>query len=231
MHAERGAKAVLGVPRPAWRGEIPYAEPATADEVRALAARVRQRAREREHAGLWRVDVHEMVEDAARARDLIEVEAGGIMALKACAEITPRRGPAFEVTDRDRAGPVSLFVRPVVFDVASLPGDNRMDGVRVPRILAVVARRHGMTVTDLTSARRGPRLVVPRQIAAWLARTLTCHSLPEIGLRMGGRDHTTILHSVRKIDAMRAADPAFAAHVDALADEIAASMAIREVRQ
>lgn len=229
MHSERGPRA-QGVPRPAWRGEVPYAEPATADEVRALAARVRRRMWEREQERVRRVDVHELVEEAARARGLIETEAGGVLALKASSELTPCRGYAFEVTDRDRAGPVSLFVRPVVFDVASLPGDKSMDGVRVPRILAVVARRHGMTVTDLTSARRGPRLVVPRQIAAWLARTLTGRSLPEIGRHMGGRDHTTILHSVRKIDAMRAADPAFAAHVDALADEIADRMAIREVR-
>ncbi len=51
--------------------------------------------------------------------------------------------------------------------------------------------------------RAAPRNVVrPRQIAMYLAKTLTLRSLPEIGRRFGGRDHTTVLHAVRKIEGL-----------------------------
>ena len=59
-------------------------------------------------------------------------------------------------------------------------------------------------------------MVRPRQIAMYLAKSLTPRSLPEIGRRFGNRDHTTVLHAVRKIEEMAGADRAFADEIEML---------------
>jgi chromosomal replication initiator protein len=72
--------------------------------------------------------------------------------------------------------------------------------VRIEDILRVVTRHYKVPRTELLSSRRSRDVVRPRQIAMYLAKSLTSRSLPEIGRRFGGRDHTTVLHSVRKIE-------------------------------
>ena len=66
----------------------------------------------------------------------------------------------------------------------------------------MVARQYNVSRSDLLSSRRTANVVRPRQVAMYLAKTLTLRSLPEIGRRFGGRDHTTVLHAVRKIEAL-----------------------------
>jgi chromosomal replication initiator protein len=70
---------------------------------------------------------------------------------------------------------------------------------RIEDIQKAVANHFSVSRSDLTSARRTSNVVRPRQIAMYLAKTLTPRSLPEIGRRFGGRDHTTVLHAVRKV--------------------------------
>ncbi len=77
-------------------------------------------------------------------------------------------------------------------------GDARR--VRVEDIQRVVARHFNVSKNELLSNRRTRAIVRPRQIAMYLAKVLTPRSLPEIGRRFGGRDHTTVLHAVRKIE-------------------------------
>ncbi len=72
--------------------------------------------------------------------------------------------------------------------------------VRIEDILKMVSRHFKVPRNDLLSARRSRDVVRPRQIAMYLAKSLTARSLPEIGRRFGGRDHTTVLHSVRKVE-------------------------------
>ncbi len=80
-------------------------------------------------------------------------------------------------------------------------------------IQTVVAGQFGMTVLDLLS-RRGARAIArPRQVAMWVCRHSTLASLPEIGRAFGGRDHTTVMAAIARVDALMAADPAFAALV------------------
>ncbi|WP_082529438.1 chromosomal replication initiator protein DnaA [Aurantimonas sp. Leaf443] len=86
--------------------------------------------------------------------------------------------------------------------------------VRVEDILKFVSRHYNVSRTDLLSARRTRTIVRPRQIAMYLAKTMTPRSLPEIGRRFGGRDHTTVLHAVRKIEGERAADPKLSEELD-----------------
>ena len=56
----------------------------------------------------------------------------------------------------------------------------------------------------------------PREMAMWLAKQITTRSLPDIGRRFGGRDHTTVLHAVRRIEALKVDDPVLARDVDML---------------
>lgn len=90
-------------------------------------------------------------------------------------------------------------------------------------IIQQISARYKMPVNYLLSPRRVAPLVLVRHIGCWLAKNMTIKSLPEIGRRFGRRDHTSILHAVRRIEKMRAADPDFAAETDALKDSIQAA--------
>jgi hypothetical protein len=72
--------------------------------------------------------------------------------------------------------------------------------LRIRDIQKATASYFDVTVLDMNSERRTRNVVRPRMVAAYLCKKLTPHSLPEIGRRFGGRDHTTILHSIRKIE-------------------------------
>jgi chromosomal replication initiator protein len=78
--------------------------------------------------------------------------------------------------------------------------------VKIEDIQKLVASHYSVTRADILSSRRTATVVKPRQIAMYLAKTLTLRSLPEIGRRFGGRDHTTVLHAVRKIEGLSHAD-------------------------
>ena len=66
------------------------------------------------------------------------------------------------------------------------------------------------------SARRARSVARPRQVAMYLAKQLTSRSLPEIGRKFGGRDHTTVMHAVKKVDELRDLDNTFAEDVELL---------------
>jgi chromosomal replication initiator protein len=92
--------------------------------------------------------------------------------------------------------------------------------VRIEEIQRIVARHYNVSRSDLLSSRRTANVVRPRQIAMYLAKTLTLRSLPEIGRRFGGRDHTTVLHAVRKIEALIGTDTGLAAEIEALKSQL-----------
>jgi chromosomal replication initiator protein len=94
------------------------------------------------------------------------------------------------------------------------PGEPKR--VRIEDIQNVVARRYNVSRADLLSSRRTMDVVRPRHVAMYLAKMLTLRSLPEIGRRFGGRDHTTVLHAVRKIDAVIGNDPALAEEIEVI---------------
>ncbi len=78
--------------------------------------------------------------------------------------------------------------------------------VKIDDILKLVAAHYNVSRPDLLSSRRTAVVVRPRQVAMYLAKVLTLRSLPEIGRRFGGRDHTTVLHAVRKIERLAKID-------------------------
>lgn len=87
---------------------------------------------------------------------------------------------------------------------------------KIEDIQRVVAQHFNVSKADLVSARRTRAVVRPRQVAMYLAKSLTPRSLPEIGRRFGGRDHTTVLHAVRKIDSLVGSDDALAEDIETL---------------
>ena len=88
--------------------------------------------------------------------------------------------------------------------------------IRIEEIQRMVARQYNVSRADLLSSRRTANVVRPRQVAMYLAKTLTLRSLPEIGRRFGGRDHTTVLHAVRKIENLVHSDNALAEEIELL---------------
>ena len=80
--------------------------------------------------------------------------------------------------------------------------------ITIDDIQKATSEHYGMKQADLLSERRNRAIARPRQAAMWLAKQLTTRSLPDIGRRFGGRDHTTVLHAVRRIEALRVDDSA-----------------------
>lgn len=88
--------------------------------------------------------------------------------------------------------------------------------VRIEDIQRIVARHYNVSKTELLSNRRTRTIVKPRQVAMFLSKSMTPRSLPEIGRRFGGRDHTTVLHAVRKIEDMSSTDQTLAQELELL---------------
>jgi len=88
--------------------------------------------------------------------------------------------------------------------------------ITIDEIQKKVAEHFNVRVADMHSARRSRAVARPRQVAMYLAKQLTPRSLPEIGRKFGGRDHTTVIHAVRKIEELSAYDAAFREDVELL---------------
>jgi len=100
--------------------------------------------------------------------------------------------------------------------LAHLVGAGEAKRVRIEDIQRIVARHYNVSRQELVSNRRTRVIVKPRQIAMYLAKALTPRSFPEIGRRFGGRDHTTVLHAVRKIEELITADTKLGHEVELL---------------
>jgi len=100
--------------------------------------------------------------------------------------------------------------------LAHLVGAGEPRRVRIEDIQRVVARHYNVSRQELVSNRRTRVIVKPRQIAMYLSKTLTPRSFPEIGRRFGGRDHTTVLHAVRKIEELITGDQKLSHEIELL---------------
>ena len=90
----------------------------------------------------------------------------------------------------------------------------------IQKIQQVVADYYNITVDDLKSKKRKASIAFPRQVAIYLCRNLTDESFPKIGIQFGGRDHSTIMHSVDKIDNELKTNPQFKSIIDTLKDKL-----------
>jgi chromosomal replication initiator protein len=114
----------------------------------------------------------------------------------------------------------SLVGREVTMDVTQecladiLRASDRK--VTVDEIIRKVADHYNIRLTDILSPKRARAVARPRQVGMFLAKTLTSKSLPEIGRQFGGRDHTTVIHAVKKIEELRSVDNQIAEDVELL---------------
>jgi chromosomal replication initiator protein len=108
--------------------------------------------------------------------------------------------------------PVTLETIEDVVGLRSAPGTK----TSIEDIQRKTAEFYKLDVRDFHSPQRARRVARPRQVAMYLSRKLTTRSLPEIGRRFGGRDHTTVLHACRRIEALCEEDPLFKQEVDFL---------------
>jgi len=88
--------------------------------------------------------------------------------------------------------------------------------VTIDEIQKRVAEHYNIRIGDMSSARRARSVARPRQVAMWLCKHLTPRSLPEIGRKFGNRDHTTVMHAVRRIDELCVTDQTIAEDVELL---------------
>ena len=88
--------------------------------------------------------------------------------------------------------------------------------VSIEDIQKKVAEHFNIKVAEMHSARRSRAIARPRQVAMYLSKQLTAKSLPEIGRKFGGKDHTTVIHAVKKVEELCAADNEFAEDVELL---------------
>tara|TARA_R110002096_G_scaffold46032_6_gene123039 strand:- start:11082 stop:12428 length:1347 start_codon:yes stop_codon:yes gene_type:complete len=114
----------------------------------------------------------------------------------------------------------SLVGRPITLEMAQeslsdiLRATDRK--VTIDEIIRKVTDHYGVNLTDMLSARRTRSIARPRQVAMFLAKKLTSKSLPEIGRRFGKRDHTTVIHAVKKIEELRSIDNQIANDIEVL---------------
>lgn len=111
------------------------------------------------------------------------------------------RGPDPRFFDGRGSG-CSLFAQP--------------DRLTIARIVTMVAASFHIRPNDIVGPFRDRTFAWPRHAVVWLARNSLPASTPQIGRALGGRDHTTILHAVKRAEERRAADPVWRAQLDAL---------------
>ena len=110
-------------------------------------------------------------------------------------------------------------VRVILADV--LRASNRQ--VSMGEIKREVARHYNIRLEEMHSKRRSRNIVLPRQVAMFLAKNLTSNSYPEIGQHFGGRDHTTVMHAVNKVESMMNEDATMAEDIAMLRSLLHAS--------
>ena len=133
-----------------------------------------------------------------------------------------------ETNGRDLDGAVSRLLARVTLTGAALTVEMAEDAIRdlvrtrepkrvkIEDIQKLVANHYNVSRADILSSRRTATVVRPRQIAMYLSKILTLRSLPEIGRRFGGRDHTTVLHAVRKIEGLAGKDGSLSEEIELL---------------
>jgi chromosomal replication initiation ATPase DnaA len=113
-------------------------------------------------------------------------------------------------------------MKSIVDDVCLLQMMERLaqDPVWIEKIQRLVARHYNVSRSDLLSSRRTANVRRPRQIAMYLAKTMTPSSWPEIGSRFGGRDPATVMNAVCKIEAQIAVDNTLAVEIETLKSQL-----------
>lgn len=137
----------------------------------------------------------------------------------------PEQRPAYAAYDayRNKDAPVVTDMgewvrrqKELWFRIVADLGPVAPTAIYISEIQQATANHFGIEVSDLISRRRTNEIVFPRQVAMYIAKTMTPRSLPEIGRRFGNRDHTTVLHAVNKIKHLLQSDWELADDIDSI---------------
>jgi chromosomal replication initiator protein len=104
--------------------------------------------------------------------------------------------------------------------IRNIAEDDQPVGITIEQIQRAVAAHYKLRVDDLKSKNNSRQIAVPRQVAMYLCKRLTKHSFPEIGRDFGGKHHTTVIHSVEKIEALVSKDQNFHRVVSDIMDNL-----------
>jgi chromosomal replication initiator protein len=189
--------------------QVVVAADRTPTDLESLDERVRSRL-----AGGLVVEVG-MLDEALRA-SILAARIAAVKALHSTFEVSPAVvayvARAITANGRDLEGAVNrllahatltssaITIETAETAIRDLVRNREPKRVKIEDIQKLVASRYNVSRSDILSERRTAAVVRPRQIAMYLSKVLTLRSLPEIGRRFGGRDHTTVLHAVRKIE-------------------------------
>jgi len=94
--------------------------------------------------------------------------------------------------------------------------DSTSQIINVEKIQKIVCHEFKIKLSQLKSKNNSPKIAFPRQIAMYLSKELTESSLPEIGKKFGGKHHTTVIHSIKKIEKMRKQNHEFNRNINKL---------------
>ncbi|MDR2759928.1 MAG: chromosomal replication initiator protein DnaA [Spirochaetaceae bacterium] len=105
-----------------------------------------------------------------------------------------------------------LVGKPITLEIAQQQlkdvfASFRQSNMSIDTILRIVAEQHNLTINDLKGRKRTQNIVIPRQVSMYIARQITEYSTTEIGQSIGGRDHTTVMHSCNMIEERIRSDP------------------------
>jgi chromosomal replication initiator protein len=189
-------RALMDKTGPAFKEELRAADLLLIDDVHFVAGK-QSSQEELFHTLAARAEVLEFLAD--RFTDSVRELEGALNTLVA------RAGAGVGALSLDEA---QTILRPHLRS-----GEKR---ITVDEIQKATAEHYGMRQVDLISERRNRAIARPRQAAMWLAKHLTTRSLPDIGRRFGGRDHTTVLHAVRRIEALKVDDAQLARDLEVL---------------
>ena len=194
-------------------------------DLEALDERVRSRL-----AGGLVVEVGTL--DEALRMSILNSRIGAIKALHPTFEVSPAVtayvARAITANGRDLEGAVNRLLAHATLTgsaitletaetaIRDLVRNREPKRVKIEDIQKLVASRYNVSRSDILSERRTAAVVRPRQIAMYLSKVLTLRSLPEIGRRFGGRDHTTVLHAVRKIEKLIETDTPLSEEIELL---------------
>lgn len=168
----------------------------------------------------------EIVKAKARLRGLtIPAEVAELIAERLTSNIRELEGAVVKLQIQS-----VVDKRPIDLDLARAAlGDEPRNIVGEPtiqNIIDVVTEHYDCRLADLQSKHRQKSIALPRQVCMYLTRLCTRHSLEEIGGFFGGRDHTTVMHSLRSIEIKKIEDPEFAANLKVLEDRVQTSRPI-----
>ena len=149
----------------------------------------------------------------------IPLDVAELVAKRVCNNVRELEGAVLRLDSQVKHEGLPLDIKNAQHTLSDLLGDEPQR-INIVHIEKTVEKEFSVSLAELHSKRRSRSVVLPRQVCMFLARTHTRSSLGEIGLHFGGRDHTTVLHSVEKIRKQVVADPGLRKSIERIENQL-----------